>query len=94
MAISVESSIPPNGAITPAEAVVKVYGSSTDADDDTNEIATATTHTTGQPIRFTPAVIGYNYDLIDTSAIFVKVTNNGADTANITVKLTVLQLEA
>jgi hypothetical protein len=42
---------------------------------------------------FSPAIIGYSAESVPTTSIPVKIYNNGNSTANITVTLTLLQLE-
>lgn len=89
-------------------AWVRVYTSNAAADDfaeasrtegtaaavNAGVIAELSTTTTDQVVRFTPALIGFSSESTPNSDIVVKIKNKGASAAAITVKLTILQLEA
>lgn len=61
---------------------------------DSGVIAEISTTTADQTIRFTPALIGFNTEATPNTDIVVRVKNKGALATTITVKLTILQLEA
>lgn len=89
-------------------AWVRVYTSNAAADDfaeasrtegtaaaaNAGVIAEVSTTTADQVIRFTPALIGFNSESTPNTDIVVKVKNKGGSATTITVKLTILQLEA
>jgi hypothetical protein len=57
-------------------------------------IAEANVTTANEVVHFTPAAIGYSAESTPNNDIIVRVTNTGPTEAAITVKLTILQLEA
>lgn len=57
-------------------------------------IAEISTTTADQVVSFTPALIGFNSESTPNNDIIVKVKNKGVSATTITVKLTILQLEA
>lgn len=89
-------------------AWVRVYTSNAAADDfaevsrtegtaaaaNAGVIAEVSTTTVDQVVRFTPALIGFNSESTPNTDIVVKVKNKGVSATTITVKLTILQLEA
>jgi hypothetical protein len=69
--------------------------SSTDPSPGSGVIAEVLTTTSGNStFIFSPGVIGWNNEVTPETNIYAKVVNNGSTTSNITVTLTVLQLEA
>lgn len=57
-------------------------------------IAEVSTTTADQVVTFTPALIGFNSESTPNNDIIVRVKNKGVSATTITVKLTILQLEA
>jgi hypothetical protein len=91
-----------------SSAWVRVYTTSTDATSfaevnrvegtpaaaNSGVVAEISTTTDNETIKFTPALIGYNSETNPNNDVVIRLKNKGASAVDITVKLTILQLEA